>query len=139
LQGTYRKWRSLLANAACQVFFGVNDQDTAELVSKMVGDTTVEAPTFGVNTGAGTVPAHHENVGIGQAGRRLVQASDVLRLGKAATVLFVRDAPHPILATRLRYFEDVMFAELWDRWRDAGAAPLMIEHKPLRLDVKPLR
>jgi type IV secretion system protein VirD4 len=131
LQGTYRKWRSLLANAACQVFFGVNDQDTAELVSKMVGDTTVEAPTFGVNTGAGTVLAHHENVGIGQAGRRLVQASDVLRLGRNAAVLFVRDAPHPILATRLRYFEEAMFAGLWDRWRDGAAAPLMIEHRPL--------
>lgn len=37
VQGTYRKWQSLLANAACQLFFGVNDQDTAELVSKMRG------------------------------------------------------------------------------------------------------
>jgi hypothetical protein len=48
-------------------------------------------------------------------------------------VLFVRDAPHPILATRLRYFEEAMFAGLWDRWRGGAAAPLMIEHKPLRL------
>jgi type IV secretion system protein VirD4 len=139
LQGTYRKWRSLLANAACQVFFGVNDQDTAELVSKMVGDTTVEAPTFGVNTGAGTVLAHHENIGIGQAGRRLVQSSDVLRMGKGAAVVFVRDAPHPILATRLRYFEEVQFAGLWDRWRDGATLPLMIEHQVLRLEEKPLR
>jgi type IV secretion system protein VirD4 len=139
LQGTYRKWRSLLANAACQVFFGVNDQDTAELVSKMVGDTTVEAPTFGVNTGAGTVLAHHENVGIGQAGRRLVQASDVLRMGKGGAVVFVRDAPHPILAARLRYFEEGCFTGLWDRWRDGVAAvPLMIEHKPLRSERRML-
>jgi type IV secretion system protein VirD4 len=141
LQGTYRKWRSLLANAACQVFFGVNDQDTAELVSKMVGDTTVEAPTFGVNTGAGTVLAHHENVGIGQAGRRLVQASDVLRMGKDTAVVFVRDAPQPILAGRLRYYEEAMFKGLWDRWREGAAVPkpLMLEHKPLRLEVKPLQ
>jgi type IV secretion system protein VirD4 len=139
VQGTYRKWRSLLANAACQVFFGVNDQDTAELVSKMLGDTTVEAPTFGVNTGAGTVLAHHENAGIGEAGRRLMLPSEVLRMGRDAAVVFVRDAPHPILATRLRYFNEAMFAGLWDRWRDGAVVPLMIEHKPLRLEEKPLR
>jgi len=139
LQGTYRTWRSVLANAACQVFFGVNDQDTAELVSKMVGDTTVEAPTFGVNTGAGTVLAHHENVGIGQAGRRLAQASEVLRLGNEAAVVFVRDAPQPILANRLRYFEEGMFAGLWDVWRKPAEAPLVIEHKVLRLEHGVLR
>ncbi len=137
LQGTYRKWRSLLANAACQVFFGVNDQDTAELVSKMIGDTTVEAPTFGVNTGADTVLAHHENVGIGQSGRRLMLPSEVLRMGKDAAVVFVRDAPHPVLATCLRYFEDRRFEGLWDQWRAGATRPLMIEHKPLRLTHRP--
>jgi type IV secretion system protein VirD4 len=137
LQGTYRKWRSLLANAACQVFFGVNDQDTAELVSKMIGDTTVEAPTFGVNTGADTMLAHHENVGIGQSGRRLMLPSEVLRMGREAAVVFVRDAPHPVLAKRLRYFEDGRFAGLWDRWRAEVAVPLMIEHNPLRLTHRP--
>jgi type IV secretion system protein VirD4 len=139
VQGTYRKWRSLLANAACQVFFGVNDQDTAELVSKMIGDTTVEAPTFGVNTGAGTVLAHHENAGIGQAGRRLMLPNDVLRMGGDAAVVFVRDAPHPILAGKVRYFAEAAFAGLWDRWRDGAVVPLMIEHKVLRLEEQPLR
>lgn len=139
VQGIYRKWRSLLANAACQVFFGVNDQDTAELVSKMLGDTTVEAPTFGVNTGADTMLAHHENVGIGQAGRRLMLPAEVLRMGRDTAVVFVRDAPHPVLAGRLRYFEDTRFTGLWDRWRDGAPAPLMIEHKPLRIGVEPLK
>lgn len=39
LQAVYRKWRSLLANARCQVAFGVNDEETAELWSKMIGET----------------------------------------------------------------------------------------------------
>ena len=139
LQGTYRKWRSLLANAACQVFFGVNDQDTAELVSKMVGDTTVEAPTFGVNTGAGTVLAHHENVGIGQAGRRLMLPSEVLRMGERSGGGVRAGLPHPILAGKCNTMTDAAFTGLWDRWRDGAAVPLMIEHKPLRLEEKPLR
>jgi hypothetical protein len=32
-----------------------------------------------------------------------------------------------------------MFAGLWDCWRVEAAAPLIIEHKPRRLDDKPLR
>lgn len=139
LQGTYRKWRSLLANAGCQVFFGVNDQDTAELVSKMLGDTTVEAPSFGVNTGAAGVLAQHENVGVGQAGRRLMLPSEVLRMGRDQAVVFLRDAPHPLLAARIRYFNESSFAGLWDRWRDGKVVPLMIEHKPLRIEQRPLR
>ena len=140
LQSTYRKWRSLLANAACQVFFGVNDQDTAELVSRMIGETTVEAPTFGVNVGADTVLAHHQNVGVGQVGRRLMQASEVLRMARTEALVFLRSAAHPIRATRVRYYAEREFAGLWDTWRDGAAspAPLLLELKPLRIEQKPL-
>jgi hypothetical protein len=68
-----------------------------------------------------------------------VQASDVFRLGKSAAMLFLRDAPYPILASRLRYFEENMLAGPWDRWRVRTVVPLMIEHKVLRLVDKPLR
>jgi type IV secretion system protein VirD4 len=139
VRATYAKWESLISNASCQVFFGVNDESTAEKVSRMLGDTTVEAPTFGVNTGAGTVLAHHENVGIGQSGRRLLQASEVLRLDRDAVLVFLRGVAHPIKAARLRYYEEEMFTGLWDRWREGVVAPLMIEHKPLRIEQKPLR
>lgn len=101
----------------------------------MLGDTTVEAPTFGVNTGADTMLAHHENVGIGQAGRRLLLSAEVLRMGRDAAVVLVRDVPHPVLAGRLRYFEDARLAGLWDQWREGAPAPLMIENKPLRIGV----
>lgn len=55
--------------------------------------------------------------------------NDVLRMGPDAAVLFVRDAPHPILAGKVRYFMEAAFAGLWDRWRDGAVPPLMIEHK----------
>ena len=67
--------------------------------------------------------AHHENVGIGQAGRCLMLPAEVLRMGRDTAVVFVCDA---------------RFAELWDRWREGGPTPLMIEHKPLRIGVEPL-
>ena len=122
LKATYRKWQSVLANASCQVFFGVNDWDTAELVSKMLGERTVEAPTFGVNVGADTVLAHHQNVGVGQVGRRLLQPAEILRMGREKMVVFVRGLAQPVLADRLVYHADRRFDGQWDRWRDRASA-----------------
>lgn len=142
LQETYRKWRSLLANAACQVFFGVNDQDTAELVSKMLGERTVEVRSVGVNSGASAVLSHHENAGMGEAGRRLMLPSEVMRMGREDALVFLRDAPYPIRCRRVRYFEERLFTGLWDRWRDGKASAsvhLLLEHKALQLEEKPLR
>jgi type IV secretion system protein VirD4 len=141
VRATYAKWESLISNASCQVFFGVNDESTADKVSRMLGDVTVETRTAGVNTGASTVLAHHQNSGVGEASRRLMQPSEVLRMDRDAVLVFLRGAPHPIKAARLRYYEERAFAGLWDRWRDGAAAvvPLMIEHKLLRLTQESLR
>ena len=136
-QATYRKWRSLIANAACLVTFGVNDMDTAELVSKMIGERTVEVRSAGVNTGASTVLAHHENSGVGEAGRRVMLPSEVMRMPNTAALVFMRGLAHPIRCRRVEYFKERVFEGLWDRWRE-GIAPvaLMLEHKPLRLEFR---
>lgn len=133
LQAVYRKWRSLIANASCQVFFGVNDQDTAELVSTMLGDRTVEVRSSGVSAGASTVLAHGQNAGVGEAGRRLLQPAEILRMGRQEALIFMRGLPHPIRALRLMYFAERVFDGLWDRWRSDAVMPLMIEHKALML------
>lgn len=141
VRATYRKWESLISNASCQVFLGINDETTAEKVSRMLGERTVEVRTAGVNTGADTVLAHHENAGVGEAGRRLLQPSEVLRLGRDQVIAFVRGVPQPILGVRVRYYAEAMFAGMFDAWRDGSTAvvPLMLEHVPLRLGLAPLR
>lgn len=142
LKETYRKWQSVLANASWQVLMGVNEADMAEMVSKMLGDRTVETRSAGVNTGADTLLAHHQNAGTGEASRRLLQPAEVMRMGRDAALVFVRGLPHPILAERLAYFEERAFAGLWDRWRD-GKVPapvhVLLEHKPLAIEQKALR
>jgi type IV secretion system protein VirD4 len=131
LQAIYRKWRSLLANASCQIAFGVNDEDTAELFSKMLGDRTVEVRSTGVNTGASTILAHHENAGLGEAGRRLMQPSEILRMSRDEALVFMRGLPHPILSRRVKYYEEDCFDGLWDRWRDGQCLQptLLLEDK----------
>lgn len=141
LQQTYRKWRSLIANASCQVAFGVNDDETADMLSRMLGDTTVEVRSVGVNTGASTVLAHNHNAGVGEAGRRLMQASEILRMSRDEALVFMRGVPHPIRCQRVRYYAERMFDGMWDRWREGTGAvvPLMLDHKPLRIEHKSVR
>jgi type IV secretion system protein VirD4 len=44
-------WETWLSTAFSKVFFAVNDVDTAELVSRSIGDTTVAVPSFQVSEG----------------------------------------------------------------------------------------
>ena len=85
--------------------------------------------------------SHHLNTGVGEAGRRLIQPSEVMRLGRDKMVVFMRGLAHPILAERVRYYDDAAFTGLWDRWRSGVQAvvTLMVEHKPLRLEHGVLR
>ena len=141
LQATYRKWRSVIANASCQVAFGVNDDETADMLSRMIGDKTVEVRSVGVNSGASTVLAHGQNAGVGEAGRRLIQPAEILRMSRDEALVFMRGLPHPIRCGRVTYYAERMFDGMWDRWRDgkAVAVRLMLEHKPLRIEQHPLR
>lgn len=126
LQTIYRRWRSLLANASCQIAFGVNDEDTAELFSKMLGDRTVEVRSTGVNTGASTILAHHENAGVGEAGRRLMQPSEILRMNRDEALVFMRGLAHPILARRVKYYDERCFDGMWDRWRSGSSSEVRL-------------
>ncbi|MBR5147028.1 MAG: type IV secretory system conjugative DNA transfer family protein [Bacteroidales bacterium] len=56
IQANYDKeWQSIVGNCAVQQYFGVNDMDTAELVSKKAGQTTIykESHTTTVGTSWG--------------------------------------------------------------------------------------
>lgn len=73
----------------------------------------MEVGLVGVNRGESAVLAHHQNAGVGEAGRRLLQASKVLRMDRRDALVFLRDAPHPIRCRRVKYFEAGIFEGLW--------------------------
>lgn len=55
LRAAYPKsWETWLSTAFSKVFFAVNDVDTAELVSRSIGDTTVAVPSFQIGESNGT-------------------------------------------------------------------------------------
>lgn len=124
LEKTYPKARSIIANAGCLVAFGINDFQTAELLSRNLGHQTVTTSSSGHSQAWDEVVATRHNAGQGSTGRALLDASEILRLPSHQCLVFMRDVVrHPILATKIRYWQERMFKGQFDAWRDADAQP----------------
>lgn len=124
LDAIYRRSRSFIANSACQVAFGVNDFETAEALSKRIGQITVHSHSEGRSKSPESVFAHNQQAGEAEAGRWLVDPSEILRMPKDEAVIFMQDqVAHPIRAKKVRYYEESRWKGLWDRWRDGGTVP----------------
>lgn len=126
LEGTYPKARSLIANAATLVTFGVNDSSTAKMLSERIGQTTVVARSAGVSQRCNDLMPDRTQDGHAEAGRALIDASEVMRLAADDVLIFMgRKVPAAIKAKRAVYFNEACFAGRWDRWRKAagGTAP----------------
>jgi type IV secretion system protein VirD4 len=123
LEATYPKARSLISNAATLVTIAVNDTETAEMLSKRIGATTVAARSEGLSQGTTQVVAGQAQAGLAEAGRLLIDASEILRLGVDEVLVFMgRKVAAPIRAQRAIYYQEERFAGLFDRWRATAAA-----------------
>ncbi|MGE0697569.1 MAG: type IV secretory system conjugative DNA transfer family protein [Hyphomicrobiaceae bacterium] len=119
LEATYPRARSLMANAATLVAFGVNDMATARLISERVGQTTVAARNAGASQARDEVLAHRLQAGTSEAGRALIHPDEVMNLGADEVLVFMgRRVPAAIRARRTRYFEERRFTGRYDAWRD---------------------
>jgi len=114
LKGTYpEKWGTFLANADVFQCFGTNDLETAEYVSRLVGDATitVESDSSSRGVSRGRNAAHQEGnaVTVSETARRLLLPDEVRRLPGDRQLVFVRGCA-PVLARRLNYLTDSEFA-----------------------------
>lgn len=116
-------WQTFLSNSKIQQYFGVTDQETAEYVSKLAGETTVEvtSTTEGKNTGKS-----HKNIfdstdskGTNRGKttteqiRPLLRPDEVRRLPNDEQLIFIQGIA-PIWATKLKYYQDPEFQNLYD-------------------------
>jgi type IV secretion system protein VirD4 len=120
LKRSNKDWESVLANCQIHTDFAVNDLATAETVSRRLGDQTVATRSLGVSSGVDTVLAHHHNMGHGEHGRRLLQPNELFSLDADRAVVTVQGLKAPILATRIRYYQEATFAGRFGTWRGAG-------------------
>jgi type IV secretion system protein VirD4 len=104
--------QTLLSNVT-QVYFGVNDQQTAEYVSARLGETTIITESGGVNRSVsrqhdamdkGPTHSRGSNQNWQYMGRKLLKAEEVVALPERMAITFTPGVPP--LATRLvRYYE----------------------------------
>jgi type IV secretion system protein VirD4 len=108
--------QTLLSNTT-QVFFGVNDQQTADYVSARLGEATIVVQSGGTSTGGSrqtstgqsssqsTGSSWNENANWQQHGRKLLKPEEVLALPPRTAITFTPGVL-PVCTTLVRYFEE---------------------------------
>lgn len=114
-------WPSFIANAKIQQFFGINDHETAKFIAEMLGKATVKVESWSNGKGTSSKPTEwfgsnstSTSVSTSEKDRDLLSADEVRRLNREAMLMFVQGIP-PILAERISYYKDPMFASRFDR------------------------
>lgn len=110
---------TFLSNAGCVQLFNVNDLETAEWASKLLGETTVWERTRAEMDEAGGAlnldlhgaPEEAPVYGDNSVRRALLNPDEIRRLPGHKALLFLSGQP-PILARKIRYFEDPAFRHL---------------------------
>ncbi|QEH36597.1 Conjugal transfer protein TraG [Aquisphaera giovannonii] len=101
--------QTLLSNTT-QIFFCVNDKDTAEYVSARLGEKTILVDSGGSSGGVShqigdRTYSENWNTGWQQVARKLLKPEEVLQLGERTAITFHPGCP-PICTTLVRYFEE---------------------------------
>jgi type IV secretion system protein VirD4 len=102
---------TFLSNAGVLQVFGVNDHESARLVSDLLGPETVVFQTM-----ARAIDAQETGITYGEqhAGRPLLTPDEVRTLPQHAEILFLA-GQRPILASKLAYYADPEFNGLFDQ------------------------
>src|SRR5215469_12509103 len=113
---------SIVSNCHVRVAFAPNQYDTAELLSKMTGSTTVQKATFSFSGSRLSPVMNHVNASVDQIERSLMTPDEVMRLrpptkeGHGANeritapgdmLIFVAGY-HPIYGRQILYFTDTI-------------------------------
>jgi type IV secretion system protein VirD4 len=101
---------TFLSNAGVLQVFGVNDHDSARLISDLLGQQTVVfqpmSRALDSEKSGLSLAEHH-------VGRPLLTPDEVRNLPQSSELLFLA-GQRPIVARKLRYFEDREFAGMFD-------------------------
>jgi type IV secretion system protein VirD4 len=98
-----------------QVFFAVNDMETAEYVSKRLGDETIVVASGGTssgdsrqysNQGHSSGRSTNSNDNWALQSRRLFKPEEILVLPERIAISFVSNVRRPVCSTLTRYFEN---------------------------------
>ena len=113
---------NILANSGAQVFFGVNDNGTAEAVAKGVGTTTILAQSHGASRANTDMFKRQDSSGQSESSAYVITADEVRRMPKERCIVFLEGLP-AIKALKVRYWKIRAWQGRWDRWRARTTIP----------------
>ena len=127
--------QTLLSNVS-QVFFGVNDPQTAEYVSNRLGEKTIVIRSGGTGTGTSHQNSvrgdssksfsSNENDNWAQHGRKLLKPEEVMTLSERIAITFTPGVP-PIWTRLVRYYEESLVPRqpgTWERFKSLADAAM---------------
>ena len=97
-------------NAGTVQFFGINDQFTAQYVSRVLGEQTIYVTSRSTST---SERSSSVSVSSSERGRPLLTPDEVRRLPENQQIVLMQGQPG-LLAEKLRYYADPEFAGLFD-------------------------
>ena len=106
---------TFLSNAGVLQAFGVNDYDTADMLSKTMGRETIAYETGGQSEKDVMVKDPERSLSKTQhlAARNLMDANEIMKLAPD-TLLLMRVGENPLIVRKLRYYADKEFAGKFD-------------------------
>lgn len=118
--------QTILSNST-QVYFGVNDQQTAEYVSARLGESTIIVDSGGTTSGGSLQVSNQDsNVTRGsswstshnwaQQARKLLRPEEVVALPERSAITFTPGVP-PLHTTLVRYYEEPSLGKGQSRWK----------------------
>jgi type IV secretion system protein VirD4 len=107
---------TFLSNAGILQAFGVNDYDTADMLSKTMGRETISYATDGQSEKDAIFTAERgRTVSTTQhlAARNLMDANEIMKL-PPENLLLLRVGKDPLIVRKLRFYDDKEFAGMFD-------------------------
>lgn len=107
---------TFLSNAGVLQAFGVNDYDTAEMLSKTMGRETITCETGGESQKDVMLKDPERSLSKTQhlATRNLMDPNEIMKLAPD-TLLLMRVGESPLIVKKLRYYADKEFAGMFDK------------------------
>ena len=94
------RWESFVSNSGLKQFFGINDLETADFVSKYLGEKTQMVRSDSLNGQSG----QPTGASLSAQGRPLLTGDELRRLPRDEQILFY-EGENPVHCAKLRYFE----------------------------------
>jgi type IV secretion system protein VirD4 len=110
LKGTYEDagMNSFLSNSTYRITYAANNYETANLISQLCGNKTVEQESFSRGKFLPDFSAQTKNVNVSMASRALLLPQEVILLPRDEQIVLIESFP-PIRSKKIFYYKDKFF------------------------------